>query len=136
MDLNYANLQNALVTLNQANDHPATRPRHLCPNTKTRSIFWPNAYTNENTIGYNTLYWIQVQYSFTLDKPSRLRFSVFVKVNENNYRYWDGNAVYFTPQWRLYPNTNTLHIEPYIYHSIVKFSLSWSMYPKTNTIHF
>ena len=30
----------------------------------------------------------------TLDKPARLRFSVFVKLNQNNYKYWDGNAVY------------------------------------------
>ena len=29
----------------------------------------------------------------TLDKPARLRFSVFVKVDQNNYKYWDGNAV-------------------------------------------
>ena len=29
------------------------------------------------------------------DKPARLRFSdsVFVKVDQNNYKYWDGNAV-------------------------------------------
>ena len=28
-----------------------------------------------------------------LDKPARLRFSVFVNVNQNNYKYWDGDAV-------------------------------------------
>ena len=29
------------------------------------------------------------------DKPARLRFSdsVFVKVDQNNYKYWEGNAV-------------------------------------------
>ena len=38
-----------------------------------------------------------------VDKPSRLRFchcisvEVFVKVNQNNYKYWDGYAVYSNP---------------------------------------
>ena len=28
---------------------------------------------------------------YSIDKPARLRF---VKLNQNNYKYWDGNAVY------------------------------------------
>ena len=35
-----------------------------------------------------------ILWHWKLDKPARLRFWVFVKLNQNKYKYWDGNAVY------------------------------------------
>ena len=54
MDLNYANLHNALVTLNQANGQPATRPQQLCPNTKTKKHILAEC---TNKWKYNKISW-------------------------------------------------------------------------------
>ena len=43
----------------------------------------------------NPLFSIVIHFKLSdVDKPACLRFSVFVKLNQNNYKYWDGNAVY------------------------------------------
>ena len=40
-------------------------------------------------LGYTTIWSTQATYVST-----SLLVSVFVKLNQNNYKYWDGNAVY------------------------------------------
>ena len=62
--------------------------------------------------------WVLTSKPTSLDYQTRLLVSdsVFVKINQNNYKYWDSNAVYQTRpnptieiRWLLRHKTNTCH---------------------------
>ena len=53
---------------------------------KKAKLSWTKNSDNWVLLKHQKLY-----FTSTVDKPARLRF---VKVNQNNYKYWDGNAVF------------------------------------------